>query len=298
MNKRLLSLFLLLVPFVALCAGNFDDEAIYHDYVDGYLCYSVLDKNTNEIQVSGTTLKVEQEIKKDFVQYNVEIPDSVSFGGVTYRVTTIANNAFRGCSNLLSLKVGRAISYIGNSSFENCANLANVFFTEGLSYIGENAFSGCSNLQSVNLPKSVAYVGKGAFRRCSKLVALSFSAYVNELDPSVFEGCSNLENIWVDEKNPNMLSVDGVLYNKVQTILICCPDARQSALIIPRSVAFISWPFSPSCKLSCISCSSEIPPVASFVNNNQFKVSLFVPKRLTSAYQQDAFWSSFVIRPF
>ncbi|MBR6043085.1 MAG: leucine-rich repeat domain-containing protein [Paludibacteraceae bacterium] len=298
MCKRLLYLILLLTQFLSVNAENFEEEALYHDFVEGNLCFTILDKTAKEAEVSGTTLKVEQEIKRNFALFDVSIPSSVSFKGETYNVTTVSNNAFRGCKNILSLTVEGGVTYIGKSAFEDCDHLNNVYLAEGVAYVGDNAFAGCTALPAVHFPKTLAFVGKGAFSRCMNIKALSFPSLVNELDPSVFEGCASLETITVEEGNQNMQSVDGVLYNKEQTTLICCPEARNTALIIPHTVSLVSWSFPSSCKLTCLSCSSEVPPVVTATAGGPANISLFVPKRVVSAYEQDVFWSRFVIRPY
>lgn len=298
MCKRLLFILFPLFQFFTLEAQNFEDEALVHDFVEGKLCFTILDKTSNEAEVSGTTLKVEQEIKGYYALFDLTIPAYVSYGGVTYKVSTIANNAFRGCMNIGRVEVESGVSYIGNSAFENCGRLGSVNLSDGVSYIGDKAFAGCSQLHTLSFPKSLAFVGKGAFCRCESIKSVTFPCQVKELDPSTFDDCPNLEAVLVDEENPYMMSVDGVLYDKAQTKLICCPEARTAALIIPHTVTVVSWPFPKSSKQSCISCSSYVPPVAKSQFGGPVGISLFVPKRSVSAYEQDAFWSRFVIRPY
>ena len=298
MCKRLLFILFPFFQSFMLNAQNFDDEVLVHDFVEGKLCFTILDKTSNEAEVSGTTLKVEQEIKGYYALFDITIPASVSFGGVTYKVSTVANNAFRGCMNIGTVEVESGVSYIGNSAFENCGRLGSVNILEGVSYIGDKAFAGCTQLHTLSLPKSLTFVGKGSFSRCKSIKSISFPCQVKELDPSTFDDCSNLEAVLVDEENPYMVSVDGVLYDREQTKLICCPEARTAALIIPQTVTDVSWSFPASSKQSCISCSSYVPPVAKSQIGGSVGISLFVPKRSVSAYEQYAFWSRFVIRPY
>ena len=53
-----------------------------------------------------------------------------------------------------------------------------------------------------------------------------------------FSDCTMLEEIVVDEMNPNYCSKDGVLYSKDMTRLIACPGAKKS-IEIPDSVTMI-----------------------------------------------------------
>jgi hypothetical protein len=67
--------------------------------------------------------------------------------------------------------------------------------------IGNNAFYGNTNLTSVTIPYSVTDIGGVAFRYCTSLSAITVNAF-----------------------NSVYSSVDGVLFNKSQTVLIHMPD--------------------------------------------------------------------------
>jgi hypothetical protein len=62
-------------------------------------------------------------------------------------------------------------------------------------------------------------------------------------DPAFF-GCSGLTAITVDAANPNYSSVDGVLFDNHQTVLLQYPAGKAGACIVPNSVTRISsWAF-------------------------------------------------------
>jgi len=120
-------------------------------------------------------------------------------------VTTIKENAFKGCAGLTSVKIGKLVSRITGNPFANC-NLINLEVDEENTHftsednciieevnsvktlrvgcgtsiipkdvvvIGENAFKDCLNLTSVNLPVSVDTVSAGAFENCVNLKTLT-----------------------------------------------------------------------------------------------------------------------------
>lgn len=62
-----------------------------------------------------------------------------------------------------------------------------------------------------------------AFNCDEKLEVINIGASVTEIDAKSFYTCRALERIEVDENNPNYCDIDGVLYDKDVTRLICYP---------------------------------------------------------------------------
>ena len=56
-----------------------------------------------------------------------------------------------------------------------------------------------------------------------KIKTIRIGANVTEVDTKAFYSCWALQNIEVDENNPNYCDVDGVLYNKDKTAVLCYP---------------------------------------------------------------------------
>ena len=87
------------------------------------------------------------------------------------------------------------------------------------------AFDNCKTLTKVRIPKSILFI-------------THYAGYDDCKNP--FRGCSNLEAIEVDEDNPTMCSVDGVLYNKGKTKLYCYPTGKkQKSYAVPEGVTWI-----------------------------------------------------------
>ncbi len=105
--------------------------------------------------------------------------------------------------------------------------------------IESGAFRGCSSLTSIKLPVSLSRIDGYAFSGCSSLTSIELPASVNEIGSSVFEDCINLKEINVDGNNINYESKDGILYDKNQTKLICCPQGKAGDIVIPASVTSI-----------------------------------------------------------
>lgn len=56
-----------------------------------------------------------------------------------------------------------------------------------------------------------------------KIKTIRIGANVTDIDTKAFYSCWALQNIEVDENNPNYCDVDGVLYNKDKTAVLCYP---------------------------------------------------------------------------
>lgn len=73
-----------------------------------------------------------------------------------------------------------------------------------------------------NLDQPITKIGAFAFNE-SPVKVVKIGANVTEIDDNAFYSCWSLERIEVDENNPNYSDIDGVLYNKDQTVIINYP---------------------------------------------------------------------------
>lgn len=71
--------------------------------------------------------------------------------------------------------------------------------------------------------KTVTSVNEYAFNCDEKLKVINIGPNVTNIESKAFYSCWALECIYVDENNPNYCDIDGVLYNKDKTELICYP---------------------------------------------------------------------------
>lgn len=71
--------------------------------------------------------------------------------------------------------------------------------------------------------KKVTSVGAYALNCDEKVKVINIGSDVEFVDPKAFYSCWALQQIEVDENNPNYCDVDGVLFNKDKTVIICRP---------------------------------------------------------------------------
>ena len=102
----------------------------------------------------------------------------------------------------------------------------NIIVPDFIQYIDDYAFKGMKNLQSITLPQNVVSIGEGAFADCA-ITKINIPAKVETISENAFANSQNLKEIIVDELNNNFCSIDGVLYNKEVSKLICFPYNKQ-----------------------------------------------------------------------
>ncbi len=96
--------------------------AFAHDFeVDG-IYYN---KNSDGISVSVTYCGIDI-YSHDEYSGTVVIPESVTYDGQTYSLTSIGNTAFRGCSGLTSVEIPNSVTSIGYETFSGCASLSSI----------------------------------------------------------------------------------------------------------------------------------------------------------------------------
>lgn len=78
--------------------------------------------------------------------------------------------------------------------------------------------------------KPVSSIREYALNCDEKVKVINIGADVLEIDGKSFYSCWALQRIEVDENNPNYCDIDGVLYNKDKTELICVPCDRDTYL--------------------------------------------------------------------
>lgn len=123
---------------------------------------------------SDDTFGTVEYYKPKTTKTSVTIPDTVRIGGITYDVTSIANDAFKNNIRITNVIIGDGVTKIGAKAFSGCKNLKKATIGTQVENIGAKAFYNCRKLSRLTIPSSVSKVGKQAFAGCSKLKNLVF----------------------------------------------------------------------------------------------------------------------------
>jgi uncharacterized protein YjdB len=101
--------------------------------------------DTKEVTYTAPTNKKKTSIK---------VPDTVNISGQIYKVTVIADKAFKNNSKLKSVTIGKNITKIGKEAFSGCKKLSKIIIkSTKLKTVGKNAIKGINKKATIKVPK-------------------------------------------------------------------------------------------------------------------------------------------------
>lgn len=236
------------------------------------------------------------------------IPSSVTYNGYTFSVTSIAMNAFEGCTGITSVSIPNSVISIGGSAFERCTGLSAVTIPNSVTFIGEGAFSKCSGLTSITIPNSVTTIGVAAFSDCTWLSSVFFNADSCSLNGPIFARCHLFTSITFGN---NVKRIPGYLCENCTSLtIVTIPDSVNSiggyafencsgltSVTLGSGVTFIGTAAFYQCDhiTQMISYAPVPPPLYNGtcfygVPNN---IPVYVPTASISNYQAAPGWSVF-----
>ena len=213
-TNLLIVLFLLLTQVVSAANGVLINGIYYQ-----------LDSSKKEAEVTNgpnSDVSIFDNTSLTYYTNTITIPQSVTYNGVTYKVTSIGQNAFA---------VNR--------------RLKKVNLPESVVSIQENAFTCCDDMQSIYIPKSVKYIESGAFYGC-----IGLNSVVVDKDNKNYDSRNNCNGIIETETSELIFGNQNTKIPNSVTRIGEWAFAGQSLLTtvdIPNSVTSIgSWAFDES----------------------------------------------------
>jgi hypothetical protein len=194
-------------------------------------------------------------------------------------VASIGGRAFAGCTELMDITIPGSVRDISYWAFEGCTALSSLTIENGNVSIDPNGyfpFGGCTRLTDLTLGNGVNVIESGAIHGFTYLTSLTLDPFnpdyqivdgvlfdknqtslilypkikvsaftipdsVTNVHPNAFLGSAGVTSITVGPFNSVYSSVDGVLMDKNQTIVLRCPEGKVGSVTIPDSVITISW---------------------------------------------------------
>ena len=214
-HKALTFLLAVLMSMVASMASA-------HDFEVGGIYYNITSSSNLTVAVSYRGSSYDSYYQE--YSGRVSIPESVTYNGTTYSVTSIGWSAFSGCSGLTSVTIGNSVTSIGSWAFSGCTGLTSVTIGNSVTEIGYQVFYGCTGLTSVTfnakncttcgssdypafpstiktltIGKEVKKIPSYAFYGCTGLTSVEIPNSVTSIGESVFSGCTGLTSVTIGE---------------------------------------------------------------------------------------------------
>ena len=257
----------------------------------------------DDFTVSGIHYHIGSDGKAEVTGINantryLDIPQNVTYGGKTYRVSSIGKKAFEGRSDITYLSIPSTIESIGEYAFIDCGSSMTVNIADPEAWCemildNEHASPLSSagkvlvyDRETINMviPNTVSSIGRFTFYQCRSITSLSIPSSVNYIGSSAFEDCTGLTSITLN---------DGLEYIGGSTFEGC---KGLTKLTIPSTVGRIEI----NAFKNCSNLTSIVSEIANpfVINDNVFEglpssAVLTVPAGTKSAYESTSGWSRF-----
>ena len=100
-------------------------------------------------------------------------------------------------------------------------------------------FNCCERLKRLELPNTITTILNGAFDECTKLETIHLPASVKTLEQGVFRKCNALREISVDENNPYLKVIDGLVLSADGTEVYAYAPSYSENVNIPDGAKII-----------------------------------------------------------
>ena len=192
-------------------------------------------------------------------------------------VREIGDYAFDGCSFLKAVTIPDSVTTIGKDAFLNCERV--ISNENGVHYVGKWAVGCDRDVAEAELKSGTIGVAEKAFDK--NVAKITISESVKYLGSDIV-GYAPLKEIRVSEGNEFYSSIDGVLYNKSQTEIICVPKSKSGEVVLPKGITVIGEKQFEGGHLTSI----KLPEGLVSIGNNAFEgahlTEITIPDSVTS----------------
>lgn len=162
------------------------------------------DSKAAKVQVISTSKKtVAYKAPVNKKAKTVSIPATVKIRGKKYKVTQIAEGAFKNNKKVTKVTIGSNVSKISKNAFSGAIKLKTVTMRQNVTEIGAYAFKGCKVLTGITLPAKTTKIGDQAFSGCKKLKTITIKSSKitsKKLSKNAFKGITKVTTIKVPKK--------------------------------------------------------------------------------------------------
>jgi hypothetical protein len=217
-------------------------------------------------------------------------------------ITSIKQQAFSGCLNLLYAPIPNSVTSIGTGAFSGCSSLTSVTVPNSVISIGSGAFSGCSGLTDITLP----FVGHNQGDGNSFGYIFGTSSYTGGTPTYQYQPYgshtyyipSSLRKVTVTIGNYDEFSGHAMFSDRAIVYGAFSGCAMLKNVTIPNSIVSIgNYAFSGCTNLTEINSQNPTPPQAqsnTFQGVDKNACTLYVPTGCTTIYWLHPVWEEFL----
>ena len=129
---------------------------------------------------SDNVYEVEYKAPKNKKQTKIVVPDTIKINGVTYKVTSIAKNAFKNNKKLKTVTVGKNVSKMGANVFTGCKKLKTITIKSTkltAKTLSKSTFKGITKATTIKVPKKKLSAYKKLFKNSGLSAKVKVKAY-------------------------------------------------------------------------------------------------------------------------
>ena len=235
--------------------------------------------NAEAVSIDGISYEFDDENKTAVITLvdlsgDVVLPETVTYLGNVYTVTTIGNGgfvfwhsepvsvtipstvtaiadyAFYGNKSLTSITIPSNVETIGKQAFDDCSGLTSA--TIAAKSIGESTFHSCRTLKSITLCEGVESIGGYAFNGCEGISSIVLPSSIKTMGRGVFIDCTGLVSVTI---TPGASSIGDGAFTRCSSL---------ASVSIPSSVKIIdSNAFSKCSSLASVNIPSGVTAIGS-----------------------------------
>ena len=272
------------------CKNAYESAECWKDFKEIVEIILFADNNVKSLCITNWDFNSDDELSLEEVSALTDLgsvfkgnKDIVSFDELKFftGLTNISEEAFKECSNLMSISIPPNVTNIDLFAFEECG-FTSFNIHNNVKVIDIGAFRKCRGLTSITIPSSVTSIGSYAFSGCSGLSSITIPSSVTFIGSSAFENCSSLESIAVEIGNSaydSRNNCNAIIETRSNALIQGCKNT-----IIPSGVTSIgSYAFSGCSGLSSITIPNSVTSIGKEAFRSCYSLSsITIPNSVTS----------------
>ena len=226
--------------FAEKCDEEYEDFEYEYDSETGEMCITGYNGDSADViipeSIEGHTVTMINIYFYNENMRTVYVPAGVSRLGIvnfSKKLENVyvdeANQTYKSVDGVLYTKDGKILVLFPNRPDKKAV------ISEGTEGIVYTAFKN-SSFSEIFIPDSIKYV----YKQNGEIDLKDWDILsVENCLPEILSYQAELENVYVGEKNKNIMSIDGMVYSKDMKTFVMCPQTRSGEVVIDNNVEIL-----------------------------------------------------------